>query len=367
MSFRIVITGGGTGGHLSVASAFVQECKKRNFECYFIGSLRGQDRSYFENDDRLREKFFLDTMGVVNKHGFEKILSVFVQIKSFYKALRILHRIKPHFIISVGGYSAAPASFAAILLKIPLIIHEQNAKMGRLNALLKSRATLFFSSYSNDSPIKDYPVNEVFFKNAHNRNKLSCILFMGGSQGARVINQLALSSAKKIIAKGIRIIHQCGLRELKDVQNSYIQMGINPTILTDGDTFSNNNFEVLLFGFYRDLSLVFREADFAISRSGASSLWELSANGLPALFIPYPYAAGNHQFFNAEFLASKNLCILMPQSDVNAEVLLEQIYQLSHNLKLLEYQSIELQKLCSPNATSKIIEYIIETLQHKKC
>ena len=176
-------------------------------------------------------------------------------------------------------------------MRKPLFIHEQNAVAGSLNRLLKPYAKRFISAYEKDCEIKGYPVKEEFFQGAHIREKLGTIIFLGGSQGAAAINNLALGVAKTLDAKGIKIIHQCGEKEYERVKAEYEKMGI----------------AVELYPFSKELAQLVSKADMAVSRAGASTLWELCANGIVTFFVPYPYAAGDHQFYNAEFVVKEQM------------------------------------------------------------
>lgn len=141
----VVVTGGGTGGHLKVADAFIDELFKRGINIIFIGSSNGQDKFWFENDIRIKEKYFLDTKGVVNKKGFGKIASLFNIFSKTIYCLNLYFKYKIKVVISVGGFSAAPATFASILKRdCNLYIHEQNSKMGKLNELTSKFATEVF-------------------------------------------------------------------------------------------------------------------------------------------------------------------------------------------------------------------------------
>ncbi len=134
-------------------------------------------------------------------------------------------------------------------------------------------------------------IKEIFFSSARVRSSLKTIIFLGGSHGARAINDLALSVAYKLKDKGIKIIHQAGESDFKRVEQEYKSLGI----------------EVELYGFTSELASLIQRADLAVSRAGASTLWELTANGCPAFYIPYPYAAGDHQYYNARFIVENEL------------------------------------------------------------
>ncbi|RXJ99710.1 UDP-N-acetylglucosamine--N-acetylmuramyl-(pentapeptide) pyrophosphoryl-undecaprenol N-acetylglucosamine transferase [Arcobacter sp. CECT 8986] len=306
MKGRVVITGGGTGGHLKVAKAFIDEFYKRGTPAIFIGSTSGQDRAWFENDKKLKKAIFLDTKGVVNKNLLGKIGSLFKIGKEVNHCLDIFDTADVQTVISVGGFSAAPATFAAILsYGCKLYIHEQNSKMGKLNEITSKFATEVFSSYLEKSKVKDYPVSSEFFDNARMREKIETIIFLGGSQGAVAINNFALSVAKKLNDLGIKIIHQTGKNDFQRVKQEYERLEI----------------EADVFDFTSDIAKKMSEADFAISRSGASTLWELTANALPCLFVPYPYAAKDHQYYNAKFLKDKKLCFVCREKNLTPQVI----------------------------------------------
>ena len=291
-SGTIVICGGGTGGHLAVAKALNEELVSRGCRTIFVGSSSGQDKMWFENDAAFSEKFFLPSSGVVNKKGLGKLFSLFNILNLAFKCCKIFktHAVKA--VVSVGGYSAAPAAFAAIISRTPLFIHEQNAVIGNLNKLLKPLAKGFFSSYFK--PVFSYPVAERFFSTARLRSELKTVIFLGGSQGAAAINSIALKLAPVFKEKGVKIIHQCGKNALESLQEEYKNLGLA------GE-------ELELFDFDPKIELKMNRADLAISRAGAGTLWELTANVLPSVFVPYPYAANNHQVFNAKFLVDQNL------------------------------------------------------------
>jgi len=293
------MTGGGTGGHLTIIKAVKEELI--DSDLIYIGSQKGQDRAWFNNDKQFSKTVFLDTQGVVNQGILGKIKSLFMLAKATIQARKVLKESHAKVVFCVGGFSAAPTSFAAKLLKIPLVIHEQNASIGSLNKTLRPYAKVFISSYEEDSPIHAYPIKKEFFDKSHIRDEIKTVIFLGGSQGAMAINRLALDLASTLKEKNIHIIHQAGEKNIEEVKQSYLDRGI----------------EAEVFGFTTELSTYMERADFAIARAGASTLWELSAIACPTLFIPYPYAAGDHQYHNAKFLEEQDVAWLKREGEID--------------------------------------------------
>lgn len=300
----IVMTGGGTGGHLAIIKAVKEQLKGQKL--IYIGSTTGQDRQWFEGDEDFEKTYFFETRGVVNQSGLGKFKSLWMMFQAMRKARKLLKEHEAKVVFSVGGFSSAATAFAAKSAGIPLVIHEQNAALGSLNKLLKPYAAAFISSYLEESPIKAYPVKEVFFDNARIRKKVKTVIFLGGSQGAKAINTLALEIAPELDQRGIKIIHQAGEKNIDEVQKVYDELGIKAEV----------------FGFTTKLADYMKEADLAIARAGASTLWELSATALPTLFIPYPYAASDHQYYNAQFLVEKDLAWLMREEEIDTQKVL---------------------------------------------
>lgn len=321
---KVVITGGGTGGHLAIAKSLLNALKRVGDEAVFIGSATGQDRMWFADESGFEATFFLETTGVVNRRGVAKIAALWRIMKAVMRTRRILRKLAPDAVISVGGFSAAPASVAALSLGMPYYIHEQNAVMGRLNRLLRPFARCFFSSYDPKSPVRSYPVNRVLFETARERSSVGTVIFLGGSQGAKALNDFALAVAAMLIARGISVIHQCGERDFERVEAAYRKQEI----------------DVELYGFTRELPKLLQRSDLAVSRAGASTLWELAANGLPALYIPYPYAAGDHQYHNALYLAERRLSWVVRETNLSPaeleRVLEEDLASASRGLLALE-------------------------------
>ncbi len=340
-----VITGGGTGGHLAIAKALAIELKQRKKQVIYIGSLHGQDQDWFKGNDLFCATYFLQTTGIVNKKGMAKIQALLLQIKALFRVKKIFDTHEVQKVISVGGFSAGPASIGAILFKKELFIHEQNAIKGKLNTKLTPFANKIFGSFEDDAKHfvqTSYPVRKEFFTQAKNRMHLQTILFLGGSQGAVAINDFAQSIALTLVQRGFKIIHQCGLRDLERMKKKYQDMGILDV--------------VDLFDFSKDLLCKIVQADCCVCRAGASSVWELAANGLPCLYIPYPYAAKNHQYHNALFFEQRGLGMIVEQKDLQPSKIFDFIEQLEPRLTKV---SQELQRSIKDDGARVIIDAIL--------
>jgi UDP-N-acetylglucosamine--N-acetylmuramyl-(pentapeptide) pyrophosphoryl-undecaprenol N-acetylglucosamine transferase len=336
MRKTVVVTGGGTGGHLSVARSFIDEFNSKGYLVIFIGSQKGQDKQWFENYPTLYKSYFLDTKGVVNQSFFGKFNSLYMILKAVLQSITIMRKHNVTKVISVGGFSAAAASFASILTRTDFYIHEQNSIVGRLNKLTSKYAKEVFSSYLKNSKVKDYPISEKFFKLSRVRKELETVIFLGGSQGASAINDFALKVAPKLQKMNIKVIHQTGKKDFDKIQKEYKEMKI----------------EADVFDFSTELLSKMDKADFAVSRAGASTLWELVALGIPTFFIPYPYAAANHQYYNAKYLLDNDLCFLQTENELDANYFIK---CLENNI---EHKSTQLINTIHKNAVKNIVEII---------
>ena len=376
---NILITGGGTGGHLSIARALGVECAKRGLNVVYIGSTSGQDKVWFEGSEFFSHTYFLQSMGVVNKRGFGLLKSLWLQIKAVFKARAILKNHKIEAVISVGGFSAGGASGAAILARIPLFIHEQNSTIGTLNKVLAPFAKAVFGSFDLNVPhfIRTaYPIDEIFSQNARTRGEIRTILFLGGSQGAVAINDFAISLAPQLLERKIKIIHQCGKGDFECVKKAYSGLDSCESIVdsskisqdsrTDSKIDSQDSQplkaqfgdKITLFAFDKNLSQYITKADLCVSRAGASSLWELVANRAPCYFVPYPFAAKNHQLTNALFLKKYGLCEVVEQRDLSVGAFLE--YLDSADFAKI---SANLGDFKSQNGAEEIINLILKKLK----
>jgi UDP-N-acetylglucosamine--N-acetylmuramyl-(pentapeptide) pyrophosphoryl-undecaprenol N-acetylglucosamine transferase len=337
MNNVIVVTGGGTGGHLSIGKILIDKLSQRGYLVIYIGSLGGADKKWFNNYSNLKASYFFNTKGVVNQNILGKIKSLYNIFIATLKVINIFRKYNVTKVISVGGYSASPSSFGALITRKDFYIHEQNSVMGKLNKISSKWAKEVFSSYDNATVKINYPIEDKFFKNQKIRNKIKTIIFLGGSQGSQSINKFALTVAKQLKNKNLNIIHQVGINNEDKMKEKYKKL----------------NIEVDCFGFTNNLFEKLQKADIAICRAGAGTIWELAALGIPALYIPYTYAAANHQYYNAKQIVDKNLGSIVLEKDLKEKDLFDFIEC------DIQKKSEGLIKLIKPNGIEDMLDIIL--------
>ncbi|PAF47557.1 undecaprenyldiphospho-muramoylpentapeptide beta-N-acetylglucosaminyltransferase [Helicobacter sp. 12S02634-8] len=353
---NIAITGGGTGGHLAIAKALGGALIEQGNQVIYIGSMSGQDRDWFGDKGLFSHCYFLNTSGVINQKGLGKLKSLYKQLTALGCVRNIFKTHQIHYVLSVGGFSAGPASLGAILFRIPLFIHEQNSIKGALNKFLSPFARAVFGSFTHQGKnyIKtSYPIRSEFFTQARIRKAVRCVIFLGGSQGARAINDFAILCAKKLTEKGIKVIHQCGKNDLERVREIYKKLEILEYID--------------IFDFDKNLVEKIASADLYVGRAGASTVWELCANGLSGLFIPYPYGANDHQYYNALEFQKDGLGLIVRQNDLSPNALFDYIDALeisdTDGVKNISKISLRLRDKINADGASAIIKEISERLK----
>lgn len=330
----VLITGGGSGGHLAIAKAVLQKCHEKNIKCIYVGSDNYHDKLWFENEKMFEEKYFLKATGYVDKKGFKKILVLIMLIKTIFLSIKIIKKHNVKKVFSVGGYSSVSAGIAGVLCFKPLYIHEQNSVFGLANKILSKFAKRTFCSFVE--PYDPYPVQEKFFDNK-TRNHFKKIMFIGGSNGANFINELALNIAHTLRQNDIEIIHQCGDKDFIKCKEWYEQ----------------NDIKAEVFAFSNEIDKYLKETDLCIARAGASTMFECIASNVPCIFIPYIYAYKNHQYYNAKFLSDKNLAYLVEQKNANIDDILKMIFSI--NIKEISLRLSHIEKINGAENIAKVL------------
>lgn len=342
---RAILAGGGTGGHVIPALAIANQLKKNyGGELLFIGTARG-----IENRLVPAAGYPLNLVRVgalKNVSLITRAKTAFDLPRAIWDAGRMLNEFAPDVVIGVGGYASGPAMLAAVVKHIPTLAFEPNVVPGfanRLVARFVSAAAVHFeetAKYFRHAKVTGVPVRQAFFEIPTTRGGTPTLLVFGGSQGAHAINQ-AMFRCLHVLrqeAPGIHIIHQTGERDYNDALAAYRSAGESAEV----------------FKFIEDMPSAFARADLLVCRSGASTVAEITAAGKPAVFVPFPHAADDHQRVNAEALAQAGAAVVVEESKLEGVWLAETIAALLQDAARLKRMSAAARELAHPNAARDI-------------
>lgn len=357
---RVIISGGGTGGHIFPAIAIADEIKRRNPDCeiLFVGALGKME---MEKVPKAGYKIVgLPIVGFQRKFTFSNFLLPFKIIKSLHQARKIIKNFKPQIVIGVGGYASGPTLRAAIFRKIPTLIQEQNSFPGKTNKILAKNVTKICTAYEGlekffpkekimvtGNPVRleviqtEGKKEEAYSHFGLDPNKKT-ILVIGGSLGARTLNESVINSLDLLKEKDVQVLWQCGKFYYSTLK----------------ETFSKENYpNIHLNEFIFQMDLVYAAADLIISRAGAIAVSELCLIAKPTILVPSPNVAEDHQTKNAMALVSKNAAILIKDSEAKENLFSEAINILGNENKQKELIG-NIKKLGLPKATENIVDEI---------
>jgi len=325
---RIVIAGGGTGGHLFPGIALAQEFTARNPNNRLLFVVTGKP---FETTALSKAGFAhkrITSEGIKGRGLWNQTKSILKIPKGIFESVMILRQFRPDLVIGVGGYSAGPLVAGAWLLGIKIVLHEQNILPGITNRILSRLADRIYVSFDDTqtglNPKKvlytGNPVRKEILQFAKNQKGFEIddskqkqhftILILGGSQGAHSINMALLETMDKIKEKDkFFFIHQTGLNDETRVRNAYELYSMSCRVQT----------------FFNDMARQYQKADLVICRAGATTVAEIKAIGKGVIFIPFPFAADNHQVLNARSMEKAGAAEMILEKDLNAKSLFERI------------------------------------------
>ena len=357
---RFIISGGGTGGHIYPAVAIANELKSRfpEAEFLFVGAKDKMEMQKVPQAGYAIKGLWIS--GIQRKLTLDNAMFPFKLLSSMWNSFRIIKSFKPDVVIGTGGFASGAVLKVASILGIPTVIQEQNSYPGITNKLLAKKANKICVAYENlerffpkdkmiltGNPVRQDLINEAnkseaiaYFKLDANKKTL---LVLGGSLGARRINQLIEKELDFLLSQNIQIIWQCGKLYLNDYSKY------------------NEKENVQVVAFIDRMDLVYAAADVVISRSGASSVSELCIVGKPTIFIPSPNVSEDHQTKNAKAISDKNGAILIRESELETQF--ETVFSdlISSESKQTEL-SQNIKKLAKPNATKDIVEEIVKQI-----
>jgi UDP-N-acetylglucosamine--N-acetylmuramyl-(pentapeptide) pyrophosphoryl-undecaprenol N-acetylglucosamine transferase len=363
MSKRIIIGGGGTGGHIFPAIAIADAIKSiaPETQILFVGANHKLEME--KVPEAGYEIIGLPVAGLQRRLTYKNLTFVFKLLSSMIRSARIIKNFKPNLVLGVGGYASGPILKAATRKNIPIVIQEQNSYAGLTNRLLSRKAAKIFVAYegmekffSKDcivftgNPIRQ-DINELVNKSDEawrffglNKAKTT-VLIIGGSLGARTINESILTKIDKL-PENLQILWQTGKLYADE-------------ILKDSLISKNENVKVMPF--IKKMNLAFSVADIIVSRAGAGTISELSIVGKPVILIPSPNVAEDHQTKNAMALVEKNAALCIKDHDAG-EKLVDEVIRLSGDQKLMNSLSANIKKMALPNSAKKIAEEILKMI-----
>ncbi|MDN2663666.1 undecaprenyldiphospho-muramoylpentapeptide beta-N-acetylglucosaminyltransferase [Psychromonas sp. 14N.309.X.WAT.B.A12] len=341
----LLVMAGGTGGHVFPGLAVANKLKNEGWQVSWLGTAaRMEARLVPEHGYEID---FIDVVGV-RGNGIKRLLAApFQVIKSIFQARKVLKKRKVDLVLGMGGFASGPGGIAAWTMGIPVVLHEQNATAGLTNRILSyfSKKVLmgFSGAFSGEkavlvgNPIRkellDLP--EKVFSAPEQALK---VLVIGGSLGARVLNETVPDALLNFDAQQVSILHQTGKGFAESVTASYQQTQVDYQVQE----------------FISDMASAYQWADLIICRAGALTVAEVAAVGLPAIFVPLPHAVDDHQTKNAQNLVSADAAILIAQKELNANKLSECLVTLSQNRHLLNEMSQNCKNIAIRDATQQV-------------
>ena len=357
---RLLIAGGGTGGHLFPGLALAEEVKTRHprNEVLFVGSPRGIEvRAVPKAGFQLE----LIDVGPIKRQGFAGSLKGILALpRALAQSIAILRRFDPDVVFGVGGYASGPLVMAAFLLGIPRAIQEQNALPGFTNKSLGRFAQAIFIAFDEARPffpparthLIGNPIRRAFLDNfLHTREpeERFSLLVTGGSQGAHVLN-LRVVEALELLAPELgpklRVRHQTGTKDAAEIAARYARLA--PTgLLAEASAFID------------DMALAYASADLLVCRAGATTIAELTVCKKPAILVPFPFAADDHQTVNARALVKTGAAVLLPEGELTGQRLADEIRALAFDRERLKKMSRQSALLGRPEAAREIADVCV--------
>lgn len=366
---RVIMTGGGTGGHIYPAVAIADEIRRRdeNAEILFVGAEIGMERDLVPKCGYKIE--------LIQADGFNrtKIVNNFVAakriIKGTIKAKKIIKEFKPDVVIGTGGYASAPVIKTAQSMNIPTYIHEQNAYPGMSNKMQEKKARRVFLGFEAASKYFKHPEKHVMCGNPVRENFIKAdrekarkdlgirdeefvLLAFGGSQGAGRVNKAMMKVIEAFNGvKDIRIYLGAGGyyydAMIKEFEDSGVELHDNISIMEYID----------------DMPKYLAASDLMIGRSGALSVAEVTVCGVPAIFIPSPNVTGNHQFFNAKAVADNGGAIIIEEKDLDNDELISIIHRLKNDRQALKAMAEKSRESSYPEAVKIIYDNVLNSFK----
>lgn len=371
-AIRILLSGGGTGGHIFPAIAIADEIKKRfpDAEFLFIGANGKMEMEKVPQAGYRIEG--IDIAGINRGNILSNLGLPFKILKSLSKSKKIIKKFAPDLAIGTGGFASGPALYEASKLGIPIFIQEQNAHAGVTNKILSKKAKAVFTAYPK---VEGFPVEKIKFlgnpirenivsgmqDNAQAKEKMGLdkdkltILSVGGSLGSRTLNNAWKENLENLKEKGYQLIWQTGKLDYKEIVD-----GLQLSVDENNQQPTTNN-QIQIKEFIKDMETAYSAADVIVSRAGAIAISELAVAQKPVLLVPFPFAAEDHQTKNAMNLVEKNAARMVKDSEMQ-EKFWNTLSEICENEELRKEMSDNLKFFAKPNAAKEIVDEIFKII-----
>ncbi len=354
----VLIMAAGTGGHVFPAICIARELQRAGARVHWLGTRTGMENKLLQEE---RYPFHAITAtGLRGSSLRERLRAPSMLLRSLWQALRILRRVKPDCLLGMGGYVSGPGALAGRLLRIPVLIHEQNAVAGYANKLISRWASRIFEAFPGTfpadgrveftgNPVRDEIVKIGSERRYSPRKGPLRLLVLGGSQGAQALNVLI----PELIAtwsgsQPPELLHQCGGATMAATMRRYHELEVD---LADSRR---------LVGFIREMADAYAWADLVLCRSGASTVAEIAASGLPAIFVPYPHHEDRQQLLNARWLASRQAAEIVEQADLSVARLREILLRLDGDREWLAEMARRARDMAVADAAQRVARACLE-------
>ena len=318
MSKCALIMAGGTGGHIFPGLAVAQALRQQGWRVHWLGAPGSADKPSMESQLVPPQGFALETIdfsGVRGKGYLTLALLPLRLLKAFAQSITVLRRVRPDVVVGLGGYITFPAGLMSVLLGKPLVLHEQNSVAGMANRVLAAVANRVFTAFPNVLKKGQWvgnPLREAFLQQPDPATRFAGrsgplrVLVLGGSLGAKALNDVLPRALALIpLAQRPQVTHQSGALQIDALRSNYAAAGV----------------QAELTPFITDTAQAMAQADLLICRAGASTVTEVAAVGVAAVFVPFPFAVDDHQTGNARFLSDQGAAWLLPQTELTPEKL----------------------------------------------
>ncbi|ART82889.1 undecaprenyldiphospho-muramoylpentapeptide beta-N-acetylglucosaminyltransferase [Oceanisphaera profunda] len=352
----LLVMAGGTGGHVFPGLAVAELLRAQGWNIHWLGTAERMEAQLVP-----AHGYPLHTIAIAGVRGNglkRKLLAPLHILRATWQARGILNKIKPDVVLGMGGFASGPGGVAAWLAGIPLVLHEQNAAAGMTNKLLARLAKRVLIAFAgpfaelNNTQLVGNPVRAEVLALPAPDERISLdpqplrLLVVGGSLGAKILNEVlpqAIALAGNAMPDNIKVRHQTGKGNSEAVRASYQDLGI----------------EAEVSDFIDDMAAAYGQADLVVCRAGALTVSEIAAAGVGAIFVPLPHAVDDHQTKNARVLSDQGAALLLPQSELTARSLADQLQQLMNN----RAQLLAMAQLARTQAITDAAERVIESLR----